>query len=325
VTLETLEKLRSSHAFDHAPRRQDLAAYYVTSVDLGAKRDLESRLEDGARNGQRLMIVGPSGCGKTSLIEYVFNPRLEGVLPIPVRLSPEPDAVVVDPQRVAQHVIHSLGDQARRAARSTHRSTDRSTTLALGASWMGVGLSGEITRQLATVTGPQTAAATFEALESLLQVVHHDGYMPVLLFDDTDRWFNRENLGPAREFFEKVMPEIRELPCGVVVTAHDIYVEDAQILAHLKTCLEDRIDISRLGQPENLAAVLQSRISYHAPGNKIVDVLETDAFDAVWQRYSGQDTHDLRGVIRALHVALTEACDDRLERIPAGLINSSDW
>lgn len=52
---------------------------------------------------------------------------------------------------------------------------------------------------------------------------------------------------------------------------------------------------------------------------------EQDALDALWQRYAGQGTHDLRGVIRTLHVALTEACDDRLTRVSAGLITSADW
>lgn len=326
MTIDVLEQLRAAHAFDPAPRRHDLAAYHVPSLQLGVERDLEARLDRGVRNSNRVVVVGPSGCGKTSLIEYVFAPDIEGVAPIPVRLSPEPDEVVTSAQLVAEHVIHSIRDQIAMSAEARDKSAGRSTKIALSASWMGVSLGGELTRQIeATPRQAQTTAATFESLETLLRIVDRGGYLPVLIFDDTDRWFSRTNLGPAAAFFAKVLPEIRELPCSIVVTAHDEYVNNPDLRRHMLNSLEDRIDIPRLATTDALETVIQSRLRAHTAEAHVRDVVDAEAIAALWARYNEQPDQNLRDVFRTLHVSLTEACDDRLETIPAGLITTSDW
>ncbi len=327
MTIAVLEQLRAAHAFDPAPRRVDLAAYHVPSRELGAERDLEARLAQTARDHNRVMIVGPSGCGKTSLIEFVFAPDAEGVAPIPVRLSPEPDEVVTSVQRVAEHVIRTIRDQADLSQRGEGRADRRTTKVALHASWMGFGLGGELSRQLEAGSPARTAstAATLEQLEQLLRIIAADGYVPVVIFDDTDRWFSRAQLGPAERFFATVLPEIRELPCSLVVTAHDAYVDDERIVAHMRRNLEERIDIPRLGDRRGLEAVIGSRVTNHVGDLPLDDVIAPDAIAELWDRYTARPEHNLRDMFRGLHVALTEACDDQLPRIPPGLITAGDW
>ncbi len=234
-----LTELLGYHAFNPAPTRRVIAAYHVPSADLGARRSREALLERSARQRRRTIIVGESGCGKTSLIEFVLAADVEGLAPIPVRLSPEPDEVVTSTQLVAQHIIQTLVDQQHNALAEAERrvALDNATTQrrgpstrargAVSGSWMGTGLSLEIERQVDAGVGlRRTTASTLEQVQQLLSSIGNDGYVPVLVFDDTDRWFTREELGPARVFFETIVPELRELSCGLVVTAHKTYLAD---------------------------------------------------------------------------------------------------
>jgi len=332
-----LSELLGYHAFNPAPTRSVIAAYHVASVELGVERNREAHLERSARQQQRTIIVGESGSGKTSLIEFVLGADAEGVAPIPVRLSPEPDEIVTSTQLVAQHIIQTLIDQRHNAlaeyARqdalekgSTHRSGSRKKTKgALSGSWMGAGLSLEIERQVEVGVGMRrSTASTLEQVEQLLTSISKDGYVPVLVFDDTDRWFTRDNLGPARTFFETVVRELRELSCGLVVTAHDTYLNDGRIERHINDSFEDHIAIPPLPSSEALSAVIRSRLRAHIDDNvHVSEILTDEARQTLWAHYRNSDAASVRDVFTTLHVALTEACDDRLDRITDGLILTS--
>lgn len=264
MTAPLLGRLRSRHAFDSSPLRIDMAADHVPTLQLGAERNLEDRLLQAAINTERVVIVGLSGSGKTSLIEFVFAGDVENVAPIAVRLSPEAPEVVTSTQHVAEHIMATLVDAAQAGATQPPATTERTTSFSLSATWMGVRLGTEISNQNTESRTVRTTAATLESLEQMLRSIGNAGYVPVLIFDDTDRWFSRDDLGPAGKFFETVLPELRDLPCALVVTAHNAYIEDPDVGRHMKASRETRITLPPLASIEALRAVIDSRISAHS-------------------------------------------------------------
>lgn len=156
----------------------------------------------------------------------------------------------------------------------------------------------------------------------------------MLVFDDTDRWFrktggtvNHHDLALA--FFGTILPELRQRPSGLVVAAHANYLHDKDLADHLRTTIENRIDIPALTSADALGKVVHSRIVAHtSPDNPIAapplgDVFDDAALSRLYDLYHSEFAGALRGVIRTIHVAVTEACNGRFETVTTELVDQA--
>lgn len=349
MSLRILRELQAAHAFDPSPIRLDLGAYHVPFGQLAPGTSPEERLIGAAGRGERVAIVGRSGCGKSSLIQHVLGPAVPEIAPILVPVFGEPATIVTSVQAVAGLIIQTLvdhadlDDRARTQAlgsASTRRivpSTTRISGLTLGGGWMNVGIQADLKRQVPPGTDlPRTAQATLEVVHQLLATIQRDRLMPVLVFDDTDRWLR--NVGGtvspqdlALAFFGRVLPELRQLPTGVVVAVHTNYLKDPQLANHLRASVETLIEIPELASEEALGKVIHSRIVTHtspddpAAAAPLRAVIGPSAVSHLHKRYQNELRGDLRDVLRTVHVAVTDACNGGFDTVTPDLIEQAAW
>ena len=347
MSIELLLRLQEAHAFNHAPLRRDLGMYHVPFEELIPGQTSEAHLYGAAQRGERVAVVGQSGSGKSSLIEYVLGSLNPGIAPIAVPIFGEPANIVTKVQAVAGLIIQTLTDRAdlsddERAhalesagAQRLVLQQRRIAGLTLGGGWMGAGLQLEIRRQAPSQTALlRTTQATLEVLEQLLTAIHKDGLTPVLVFDDTDRWFrtvggNVDYQDLALAFFGTVLPELRQLSAGIVVAAHNTYMENPALADQLRATVEIPIEIPTLPSASALGQVIHSRVAVHtSPDNPVAalplaDVIQAAALDRFHELYQTEFQKSLRAVIRTVHVAVTEACNRRYDLVTPDLVNQA--
>jgi hypothetical protein len=344
MSVDLLLALQDAHAFDPYPIRDDLGVYHVPFSRLARHGRVEQTLGDGCRRFERIAVVGDSGTGKSSLTASVLGPLAEGVAPVVVPVAIEPDETVSEPRRMFAHIAAVIARVAADAAalsparreealarltsqRPVGRVEGRSLRLAGG--WMGATVSAELTKQ----AGPgqsiaRSAAETLEVVEQMLTTVHNEGLVPVLVFDDTDRWLS--GLFPGQEalprsFFGRVLPALAGLRCSIVVAVHRRYLMDDVLRADVERTLETLIELPLLRDPDAVGQVPESRVHAHRPDPLVTlgDVVSGDAVRRLFELYQTGLRGDLRGVLRTAHVALTEACDSGAELITTSLIDAA--
>lgn len=346
MSLDLLRRLRAVHAFDHAPTRHDLGVYHVRFEELAPNGSPEENLASAARRGERIAVVGPSGSGKSSLIEHVLGPTEPGIAPILLPVFRESVEVVTSVQAVAGLIIQTLVDYAdltdtgrrdalRRAAPKRVVSSRSRTGVSVGGSWMGAGLSIGVRRQApGDMVLPRTAGATLETVHQLLTAIQEDDLMPILVFDDTDRWFRSvghkvSHHDLALAFFGRVLPELRQLPAGLVVAAHNNYLEREDLAGHLRDTIEGRIDIPTLDSVYSLGKVVHSRVIVHMSPDRpeeappLSEIADDDVLGRLYDLYRDGFAGSLRDVIRTVHMAVTDACNARFESITPSLIDQA--
>lgn len=350
MSLTLLRHLQEKSAFDSSPLRHDLGVYHVPFSELGSNEEPEQTLVNAARRAERLMIVGPSGSGKSSLIEHALGPMVERIAPIHVPVAGESGDVVTNVQAVSGMIIQQIVQHANLTNTkqkdvmrwaSSQRPLDskvRTSSVSVGVTWMGIDLRTEIKRQVPNNTVlPNTASGTLEIVDQLLTTIQKKGLMPVLVFDDTDRWFRdintRDNIHHdfAMGFFGKVLTEIRQLRAGLVVAVHDDYLANNQLKDYIGNVVENRINIPILNSVGALGKVILSRVKVHRPTSdsdripSLDEVMTTDALIELYQFYQKEFSGSLRKVVRTMHGALADACNGGFEIITPDLIHQAIW
>src|SRR5262245_38571306 len=344
MSAELLLALQDAHAFDPFPMRDDLGVYHVPFRRLAGDSRVEQALGDGCRRVERIAIVGDSGTGKSSLVANVLGPLAGGVAPIVVPVAIEPNATVTEPRSMFAHIAAVIVRVAAEAAALSP--SEREAALArltaqrpvgrghgrsfrLGGGWMGATVSAELAKQAGPPQGiARSAAETLEVVGQMLATIEHEGLVPVLVFDDTDRWLSGSFRGHddlPRSFFGRVLPALAGLRCAVVVAVHRRYLNDPTLRADIERTLETMIELPALRDPAAVAAVLESRVRAHRVDDtdSLSDVITTNAIDRLYALYRTGLRGELRGVLRTSHVALADACDSGAEVITASLIDSA--
>ena len=345
MSADLLLALQEAHAFDPFPVRDDLGLYHVPFSELAGDGLVEQALGDGCRRYERIAIVGDSGTGKSSLTASVLGPLAEGVAPVVVPVAIEPNETVSEPRAMFAHIAAVIArvaaDAVALSATEREQALARLTSqrpvgrvggrsLRLGGGWMGANVSAELARQ----AGPpqsitRSAAETLEVVEQMLATIHAEALVPVLVFDDTDRWLSgsfRDHEDLARSFFGRVLPALAGLRCSVVVAVHRRYLADDPLRADIDRVLETVIELPTLRDPQAVGAVLQSRVHAHRSDDDnatLADVIAAGAIDRLFELYRTGLRGELRGVLRTAHVALADACDSGADLITAALIDAA--
>lgn len=347
MTLELLVHLQREHAFDPTPVRDDLGVYHVPFADLVGDTHPERTLRDACLRYERVALVGLSGTGKSSLTACVLGPLAEGVAPIIVPVAREAFEVVREPRAMFSHLVAVIGAYAEDAClldnvardetlsrvttqRPVGRVAGRSGRVTLG--WMGAELGAELTRQASAGRSiDRSATETLETVHQMVEIIRAESLVPVLVFDDTDRWLTgsayEEPEALVSGFFGRVLPELAELRCALVVAVHRRYLNDQTTQAAVQRTLDTPIEVPSLTSSAAIAQVIGSRVRAHASEDgaapSIRDVLTEAAVDRLFQHYQHGLRGELRGVLGAVHIALAEACDGRAEIIGPELIDDA--
>lgn len=259
----------------------------------------------------------------------------------------EPADVGTSVQAVAGLVVQTIAYQADlddsefmsalESAGSTRvvRRSSRTTDLSLGGAWMGASLRADIKRQAPKgIELPNTAQATPEIIDQLLTSIQAEGLMPVLVFDDTDRWFRSaggaiSHHDLALSFFGTVLPELRQRPAGLVVAAHTNYLDAADLAEHLRSTIEHQIRIPVLANKDAVGKVIRSRVIAHttpedpASAPSLAEVFQDAALDRLSELCLSEFDGAVRDVLRTVHVAVTEACNGGFETVTPELIDQA--
>ncbi len=345
MSTEVLAALQEAHAFDPFPTRDDLGIYHVPFQRLVGAAHLEDALSDASRRFERVAVVGDSGTGKSSLTASVLGPLVEGIAPVLIPVAIEPDATVSEPRAMFAHIAAvisraaaegaGMSDSDREAAlarltaqRPVGRTGGRGLRLAGG--WMGATLSAELSKQ----AGPpqsiaRSASEALEVVHQMLAAIHRENLVPVLVFDDTDRWLRGSAFADpgtlARSFFGRVLPALADLRCAVVVAVHREYLTDDGIRGDVERALDTRLEVPTLGEPGAIAEIIASRVRAHLDSSipALRDVMTDEAIERLFQLYQTGLRGELRGVLRTAHAALTEACDTGTGIITDRLISAA--
>lgn len=325
MSLDQLQTLQDVLAFNPTPSRSLLAAYHSPTA-------IDQALVAAAVRGERIVVVGRSGTGKSSVLASQLTDRPTQITPIWVGVAAEAPTIVTDPAAVARIAIQSAvdsietpGDTGRRALidSALERPVDAgNSTVSAGPGWFNVA------RELNSQASHQRRAdAVLDALSQLLIEIAHYGTRPVLVFDDTDRWLatthhNADQL--AAQFFGVTIRSLIELPGGLVVAAHDAYLEDPATAATIQAVLPTRFDVPILNDVDGLEPVIASRINHHLDHPPRDHIIDDAALGVLFDRYRNECRQQIRGVLRLAHSALAMACDSHQHHITAPLAATAE-
>lgn len=331
MSLEELLAVQEAHAFDDAPTRHELGWYHVPFQDLTGTAPIEDTLLAASRRRERIAIVGESGSGKSSLINGALGPLAPDIAPVVVPVAAEPRTTIGEPRSMFSLIGSAIVRHAREAGavsdrraddvlaettedRRVGRAPERARRYGFGV--LGANVSADVTKQFQEQpTVPRSAHEVLATVAQMMAMLRDPGEMvPVLVFDDTDRWLGEADLTTRREFFGRMLPSLRELPCSLVVAIHRRYLTDDDLRADIERALEGRINIPRLPGVDAMSAVLGARTQAHCEID-VGNVISPSGLDRIFEIYEAGLRHELRGVLKTMHVALAEACDAGADRI----------
>lgn len=338
MSARTLVELHSAGAFAASPRREQMSALHFPFDDLVSRSGLgtvERNIDAELRRGSRVAMVGATGTGKSSIMSYVLGPAVEGLAPLYVPVSVEDPSVAQDPVAFLEHLLGHLrrlirqGFPSREQAaenvvgrRRQHRLTLRTPA------WMPGQLQYEMT-QLAQ----DHARASTHVLDQLLQLLGlvgaHD-LVPVLLFDDTDRWVGALEEEESRKlraaFFGRVLRLLADdLGVAGVIAVHPAYEHDAAYQS-AQAFFDHERRVPHLSAVSDVRALLQRRVARilgHDEEDGALDAVMTpEAVSVLFRAY--QVAPDIRRrILLTSTAALTLAIGAGVEQIDEGHVRAA--
>lgn len=323
--------LYDSHAFDPAPRLDELYRYHVPFDRLLGTPCCEEPLGRALRRGEQLALVGDSGSGKSSVIAHVLGPLVEGVAPLPIPVAVEAPEVARDPVEFAGHLIRTVAryvqlahpteaSAARALVERSGGTTDqqrRGRRFGGSIGWLAARL--ELATELQSVTSglPRPSSEVFDHARAILDLIVAHGLQPILVFDDTDKWFGAafDNTDELLDgFFGRIVRLLsEELSAPSVLAVHRGYLSHPAYQQALGF-VETTIRIPAVPDAGALGEILALRAAEH--GVRHGDILTGDALDLLFEHYHAGATSDLRRrVLFVAHTALAHACDDSADLI----------
>jgi len=330
-------------ASDPRPVQDWFVATHVPFDELFETETIETRVRGTAAAGGRVAVVGRSGTGKTSLVEHALN--AEGLLPIWMHVAVEKPELVTDPKGFGQLLVTAIIDSARRmlsgedkdrglavtGERVGREGTKRTRKGGVGLkTWGTMDLAKEVTTTAATISAPVTAAVVAHALRDLLQLVHENGFIPVVVIDDSDRFLQVVKKQPEGSpdlfapFVTKVLPWLSEFDCAKVVAVHPTHTgRDEWLVAKREGLAGAQVEVPTLEAEAQLAAILERRLEAFDVKADLDDVFEGGTLTGLFDIYEQQDNPTIRKCLTLAHAAVVLAIDQRAEIVSALHIESA--
>lgn len=330
MTYELIGYLRGRHVFNSRPDVNSLGTFFVPFTD---DQEIEGRIARAVVSRERVALIGPSGGGKSSVLQYILRAD-RGERPfaaIWVSVLYEDDSTLTDPRRFAQTLAVTLVEQARTAEMLLERQQseellreagDRialpSMSIArkggLGVSlWLlKTQLAAEITRTLGTVELTRPAAELIGALDEVLSAIRAGGYEPVIVIDDSDRWFNLPGLTDKSElvdrFFGEVVPMLAQRGVSFVIAVHPSY-ESRPGYRHARELgeVETEIRLPEFGDVHGLRNVLDRRVERVSSEHRARDVISDAAVERLFAYYRHVSHGNMRKALQVAHTSLVAA------------------
>jgi hypothetical protein len=329
-TADTLLRLRDEHVFDPAPRQAELFRFHVPFDELTGETTCEHTLDAALRRGEQVALIGGSGSGKSSVISFVLGPLVEDLAPLPIPVSLEDEQVATSPVAFAAHLVRTVAryiayaqpadeDDARRILRRTSPTLPsarrRPTKVSIAPSWMGVRL--ELAAELDSATAPpapRTGQEVIEQARRILELISARQLLPVLVFDDTDKWLQvsapADSVRLVDGFFGRVVRLLaEELPAAAVIAVHNQYVTQPGYRS-AAGFIESSIHVPSVPDVGGLGRILSQRVA-DLTDRPLEDLITSSALRLLMRHYLRGRSGDLRRrVMYVAHTALARACDD---------------
>jgi hypothetical protein len=335
VSSADLLALWEGHAFDPAPPLDELYRYHVPFDTLVGRPVCEQPLEQAIRRGEQVALVGDSGSGKSSVIGHVLGPLVEGLAPLPIPVAVERPEVAKDPVEFAGHVVrtvaryvqHAHPSEASLARELTERAMPttggehRWRRIGGGVGWLEAKV--ELAVELGTVTQPlpRPSSEVLDQARAILDLIGAHDLIPVLVFDDTDKWFGTafpDQDGLIDGFFGRVVRLLaEELAAPTVIAVHSTYLLHP---AYQPTAgfIETTIPVPRIPSAAALSRLLTHRAAEHGVAPD-VPLIDADALEMLYSHYARAGTSDIRRrVLFVVHTALSHAWDSGAQTLDLG-------
>jgi hypothetical protein len=175
------------------------------------------------------------------------------------------------------------------------------------------------------------AEEKLEVVDQVLSRIADEGLVPILIFDDTDRWIPGAGYeDPTRTveaFFGRVIRWVCDLGFAVVVAVHSRYFDGAVPRAQLLDALDTPIDLPRLPDENALVQLLDRRLAYvcelsDQDRRPLEDAFDGEAVAALHNWYASEE-QTIRNVVQVAHIATIEAADAGLPRVTAAGVNAA--
>jgi hypothetical protein len=330
MAYELIGILRGGHAFNSRPDANSLGTLYVPVTQ---DRATEGQIARAVTSRERVAVMGPSGGGKSSILQYVLGSSL-GDRPfaaIWVSVLYEDDSTLTDPRSFAQTVAISLIDQARTAeSLLEHQQSEdllreagdrialpsvsitRKGGLGVAVWLLQAQLAAEITRTLTGVDVTRPAAAIIGSLDEVLAAIRAEGFEPVIVIDDSDRWFGLPGLvdksGLVDSFFGGVVPMLAQRAVSFVVAVHPSYdLKAGYRHARESGELDTEVRLPAFADVEGIRRVLDRRVERVSSEHLAKDVLTDEAIEELFAYYQVVGQGNLRKALQVAHTALVAA------------------
>ena len=313
MSAELLAAALESGALEPTPSAHELAVLHLPFDDLRGGSQVESRTAEALKRWERVALVGPSGCGKSSVIAHITHSQDSGLAAIPTPVTGLEQDQVAEPVHVVRHLVGTVQRLARTPPRAAVRLKHVEVTA--GLPWLEAGVAAEIDEQAREV--PSDLAGAAEVLQQLLDTIAGDDLVPVVVFDDTDRWragFGFDDPVSLREsFFNRTLRWMAEqIECGVVVAAHDSYLADGGRF----DAVSDHVTIPGVGTLGHLTRLLNHRLRAAGLFDATVpDIMDGEALKTLYDVYGDRAERSLRTSLSILRQASQEALDAGLEHV----------
>jgi hypothetical protein len=337
MSFDQLVKLNQLMAFDPRLVQDWYVATHVHFDGLFETDTIETRVRDTAAGGGRVSVIGTSGTGKTSLVEHAMS--AEGLLAIWMHVAVEEPELVVDPKGFGKLLVTAIVDSAKRMLsdeekdrglavtgdRIAREGTKRTRKGGAGIKvWGSLDLAKEVTTAAPSISAPVTVAVVAHALRDLLELVRRNGFMPVVVIDDSDRFLQvvkKQSVGAPdlfAPFVTKVLPWLAEFDCAKVVAVHPTYVGRKEWVAAKREGLAGaEIEVPTLDDEDQLGAILERRLDAFDAPRDLDDVFEDGTLSGLFDRYEQQETPTIRKVLTVAHAAVVLAIDQRADVVSA--------
>jgi hypothetical protein len=238
---------------------------------------------------------------------------------------------LTDAKTFAQHVVVSVVEQAKAAELLVEREGPEKILRAAGdelalasvsiAKKGGIGiplwlfkanLAAEITRTLEGMTIAKPAAEIIGALDDAIEAIRSEGFDPMLVIDDSDRWLSLPKMESRDElvngFFRETVPMLAKRGVGFVMAIHTTYEsQPGYVEARKEGELNTEIRVPPLFGASHVKAILDRRIAKHAPEASAEDVFEDGVVELYYAYYEGLAGLNTRNMLQQVHSGLVEA------------------